>query len=212
MEVAEPLVPVPVDVVLPCGEAHRLRDVEVEHVEAVGPAVHLDEEAPALVSDAKHSVLDLHLGSSFIELAKTHDGVAQRQYEVDAVKNVMLAILGLNTIEPTPWISTLEASPNRTEPCTEVSRSKNSSRHPAMWWVASLSRYQPLSMYSLPLLRNACALGSLMSMSALEQKPSRSVSSSRKPWARKRAASPSSACAACAAPPRSRRGSGQSFA
>ena len=95
VEVAEPLVPAPVDVVLPCGEAHRLRDVEVEHVEAVGPAVHLDEEAPALVSDAKHSVLDLHLGSSFIELAKTHDGVAQRQYEVDAVKNVMLAILGL---------------------------------------------------------------------------------------------------------------------
>ena len=77
VEVAELLVSVPLDVVLPCGEAPWRCGIKLEHVEVAEVVVLLGEEAPALVPDAKHSVLDLHLGSSFIELAKTHDGVAQ---------------------------------------------------------------------------------------------------------------------------------------
>lgn len=75
MEVVEPLIPVPVDVILPCDKAHRLRNVKVEHIDVAGPTVHLDEEASMMVLDAKHSALDLHLGSTFIKLSKAHDGV-----------------------------------------------------------------------------------------------------------------------------------------
>lgn len=95
MEVVEPLIPVPVDVILPCDKAHRLRNVEVEHIDVAGPTVHLDEEASMMVLDAKHFALDLHLGSTFIKLSKAHDGVVQRWFEVDTMKNVMLAVFGL---------------------------------------------------------------------------------------------------------------------
>ena len=73
---ADPLVPKPVVVVLPCREADRLRGVEMKHVEAAGPAVHLDQEVPAWIPDAQHTMVDLHLGPAFIELAQAHDGVA----------------------------------------------------------------------------------------------------------------------------------------
>jgi hypothetical protein len=59
---------VPGVVALPRGKAERLHDLEVEDVEAVGPAVHLDEEAPAMIPDAKHALVNLHLRPAFIEL------------------------------------------------------------------------------------------------------------------------------------------------
>ena len=95
VEVGKLLTPEPVVVVLPCGEADRLRGVEVGHVEAARPAVHLDQEAPAWIPDAQHAMVDLHLGPAFIKLAQAHDGVAQRQDEVDALQHAMLIVLCL---------------------------------------------------------------------------------------------------------------------
>jgi len=95
VEVAKPLVPEPVVVVLPCGEADRLRGVEVEHIEAARSAVYLDQETPAWILDAQHAMVDLHLGPAFIKLAQAHDGVAQRRDEVDALQHAMLSVLRL---------------------------------------------------------------------------------------------------------------------
>ena len=44
-----------------------------------------------MVPNAKHASLDLHLGPTFIELAKVHDGIAQRRDEVDAVEDSIVA-------------------------------------------------------------------------------------------------------------------------
>jgi hypothetical protein len=94
VEVVESFVPAPGVIILPCGEAERLRGLKMEDVEAAGPAIHLDEEAPAAIPNAKHTLFDLHLGPPFIELAEAHDGVAQRWDEVNAVKDSVLAGLG----------------------------------------------------------------------------------------------------------------------
>jgi hypothetical protein len=74
VEVAESFVPAAGVVVLPRGEAERLRGLEMEDVEAAGPAVHLDEEAPTAIPDAEHALVDLHLGPPFIEVLVTMAG------------------------------------------------------------------------------------------------------------------------------------------
>jgi hypothetical protein len=40
----------------------------MEDVEAAGPMVHLDKEAPAVIPDAEHALVDLHLGPAFIKV------------------------------------------------------------------------------------------------------------------------------------------------
>jgi len=62
---------------------------------------------------------------------------------------------------PTPWMSTFDASPNRTDPRTSPSMLAKSSRRPVMWWVAPLSRYHPsIASSSAVTLRTAWARGS----------------------------------------------------
>jgi hypothetical protein len=95
VEVVKPLVPVPSVVALPCGEADRLRGLKVEDVEATGSMVHLDKKTSVTIPDAKHALVSLHLGPTFIELPQAHDGVAQRRDEVDAMKDSVVAVLGL---------------------------------------------------------------------------------------------------------------------
>jgi hypothetical protein len=75
VEVAKPLVLVLGVVALPHDEADRLRGLEVEDVEVTRPAVHLDEKTSAMILDAKHALVSLHLGPTFIELPQAHDGV-----------------------------------------------------------------------------------------------------------------------------------------
>jgi hypothetical protein len=60
--------PAPGIVALPRGEADRLRGLKVEDVEVTGRAVHLDEKMSATIPDAKHTLVNLHLGPAFIEL------------------------------------------------------------------------------------------------------------------------------------------------
>jgi hypothetical protein len=42
----------------------------VEDVEATGPTVHLDGKTSVMILDAKHALVNLHLGPTFIELPK----------------------------------------------------------------------------------------------------------------------------------------------
>jgi hypothetical protein len=95
VEVAEPLVLAPGVIALPRGKADQLRGLEVEDIEATRPAVHLDEKMSTTIRDAKHALVNLHLGPTFIELPQAHDGVAQRRDEVDAMEDSVVAILGL---------------------------------------------------------------------------------------------------------------------
>jgi hypothetical protein len=67
----------------------------VEDVEVTRPTVHLDEKSSGTIPDVKHALLNLHLGPTFIELPQAHDGVTQRQDEVDAMEDSVVAILGL---------------------------------------------------------------------------------------------------------------------
>jgi hypothetical protein len=68
VEVVEPLMPAPGIVALPRGEADRLRGLKVEDVEATRRAVHLDEKMFAMIPYGKHTLVNLHLGPTFIEL------------------------------------------------------------------------------------------------------------------------------------------------
>ena len=71
----------------------------MEDVEVAGSVAHLDKEAPGSIPNAEHAFVDPHLGSTFIELAKSHDGVAQRRDEVDTVVD---AVFPWNMIGQTP--------------------------------------------------------------------------------------------------------------
>jgi hypothetical protein len=82
-------------VALPRGKADRLRDLEVEDIEATGSVVHLDEKTSTTIPDGKHALVNLHLGPAFIELPQAHDGVVQRWDELDAMEDSVVAILGL---------------------------------------------------------------------------------------------------------------------
>jgi hypothetical protein len=57
--------------------------------------VHLDEKTSTTIPDAKHALVNLHIGPAFIELPQAHDGVAQRRDEVDVVEDSVVTILGL---------------------------------------------------------------------------------------------------------------------
>jgi hypothetical protein len=61
VEVAKQLMPALGVVALPRGEVDRLRGLEVEDVEATGPAVHLDKKTSVVIRDAKHTLVNLHL-------------------------------------------------------------------------------------------------------------------------------------------------------
>jgi hypothetical protein len=95
VEVVKPLVLAPGVVALPRGKVDRLRGLKVEDVEATGPMVHLDEKTSTTILDAKHALVNLHLGPTFIELPQAHDGVAQCQDELDVVEDSVVAVLGL---------------------------------------------------------------------------------------------------------------------
>jgi hypothetical protein len=116
VEVAEPLMPAPGFIIFPCSEAEWSRRLEVEDIEVAQSVANLDKKPPAPIPNPEHALVDLRLRAAFIELAKAHDGIAQRR-DVDVVQRTRCSlVLPWNTIEPTPWISTLDASPNRTEP------------------------------------------------------------------------------------------------
>lgn len=65
--------PLPSSIAATRSKAERPRPLQVKNVEAVGTPVNLGKESVALVPDSQHPLVDLHLGSSFIQLAKTQD-------------------------------------------------------------------------------------------------------------------------------------------
>jgi hypothetical protein len=94
VEVDEALMPAPALVVMASGKAYRPSDLHVEDVEPVAPTIDLSEEAPVRILDLEHPVVDHHLRTPFIELAKAYDGVSQRRDVVDAAKQLVLTRLG----------------------------------------------------------------------------------------------------------------------
>jgi hypothetical protein len=87
----------------------------MKHIKAIDPPVHLGEKASASIPDAQYTVLDLQARTILVQLPYTDDGVPHGGDVVDTSEKLMLPpspVLASKMMEPTPLISTAEASLN----------------------------------------------------------------------------------------------------
>jgi hypothetical protein len=173
VKVPKALVPAPCLIIPARGKTEGVRHLYMEHIKVVASPVHLGEKTAASIPDAQHTVLNLHPQAVLIQLPDADDGVLEGRDVVHPVRRRCSPFLALKMTEPTPLISTAEASPNLTEPFTPESRSKNL-RRPVIWCVAPVLRYQPSILSSVaPLPRKAWVHGSSRWSSAELANPER---------------------------------------
>ena len=70
---AEPGMPQPWLLGMPCCQAHRLLHLQVEQVQPVPGPLHLGKKALLPVPDPKDSVLDQYLATTLIQLVNADD-------------------------------------------------------------------------------------------------------------------------------------------
>jgi hypothetical protein len=128
VKVPEALVPLPHLIIPTSSKVEGLCYLHIGDIESIGASGYLGKKAMMVIPNPHDSVLDLHTRTALIKLSQADDRVPQHGDIVDSMSNLCSPDSAAKMMEPTPSISTLEASPNLTEPRTSESSSVKNSR------------------------------------------------------------------------------------
>jgi hypothetical protein len=132
VKVLEALVPLSRLVVPMSNKTEGLCYLHVEDIELIGASGYLGKKATMAIPNPHDSVLDLYTRIALIQLSQADDRVPQHGDVVDTGEQSVILDSTTKMTEPTPLISTPEASPNLTEPRTSESNSLMNSRRSVM--------------------------------------------------------------------------------
>jgi hypothetical protein len=132
VKVPEALVPLPRLIVPTSSKTDGLCYLHVEDVELIDVSSYLGKKETMAIPNSHDSIHDLHTRTILIQLSQADDRVSQRRDVIDLMSNLCSPDSTTKMTEPTPLISTPEASPNLMEPRTSESSSMKNFRRPVM--------------------------------------------------------------------------------
>jgi hypothetical protein len=94
VKVPKAIVPLPCLVVPTSSKTEGLCYLHVEYIESIGASGYLGKKATMTIPNPHDSVLDLHTGTTLIQLSQTDDRVSQRGGVVDSGEQSVLTRLG----------------------------------------------------------------------------------------------------------------------